>query len=77
MSMGYSGRNWQCPFFRWDEREGLHCEGGCVRFRSKETYSGYTKQFCCRTDGWEKCTLAKALIGQYEEEERRKEKHGS
>ncbi len=66
MSAGYSGRLWACPFFHWDERQGIHCEGGCITFQDERTYRGYAKQFCCGAKGWESCTVAKALVDQYE-----------
>ena len=67
MSSGYSNRIWQCPYFRWDKRQEVHCEGGVCRFDCRETYLGYVREFC--SGEWRRCTLAQALSRQYEEEE--------
>ena len=64
---GYSGRLWQCPYFRWDERQAIHCEAGCVAFPVRPTYLTYASEYCC--DNWRRCTLARALERQYDEEE--------
>lgn len=69
VSEGYSGRVWTCPFFHWDKRQEVHCEGGCVKFQKARTHLGYVERFCGKTSGWESCTLAKALLEQYEREE--------
>ena len=34
--MGYSNKTFACPFFTWDERLAVHCEGGRVTFPDKE-----------------------------------------
>lgn len=33
---GYSHKTWACPFFRWDERLCVRCEGGCMSFPDRE-----------------------------------------
>lgn len=68
MSEGYSGRVWACPFFHWDEKKKVHCEGGGVSFQRKGTFVEYADRFCGQVNGWEKCTIARALIEQYEKE---------
>jgi len=70
MSQGYSNRIWACPFFSWDERCTVHCEGGTrIRFAKVRTYTGYVSRFCCDVDSWDKCSVAAALIKQYDEED--------
>lgn len=42
--MGYSHRTWACPFYRWDERCKVHCEGGCVAFPDREAAAEYARR---------------------------------
>lgn len=70
MSTGYSGRVWACPFFRWDERLRVHCEGGKMSLTDPRTFESYACRYCCDVDGWDRCSLAKALVEQYERRER-------
>lgn len=57
---------YSCPFFRWDEKLGVRCEGGRVRFPDGETRRLYIKSRCAHVPGWEHCTLAAALMGYYD-----------
>ena len=34
---GYSHKTWACPFFRWDERLCVRCEGGCMSFPDRKS----------------------------------------
>ena len=36
--MGYSNKTFACPFFKWDERLCVHCEGGRVTFPDKDQH---------------------------------------
>lgn len=72
MGVGYSHKTWACPFFRWDERMCVHCEGGKVDFPDMDTRGEYIDRYCASVPGWEKCTIASSLENFYE----RKEKHG-
>ena len=70
MSNGYSSRVWTCPFFQWDERLAVHCEGGSrVRFARLRTYRQYVSCYCCDLNGWRRCSIADALNKQYDDEE--------
>ena len=70
MSHGYSNRIWVCPYFSWDERCTVHCEGGTrVRFAHYRTYADYVRTYCCDVDHWHRCSVAAALNKQYEEED--------
>lgn len=66
MSTGYSSRAWACPFLKWDEKQKIHCEGGCVSLQDPETYAEYTDRYCANVPGWESCTIASALTKYYE-----------
>ena len=72
MSQGYASRLWKCPFFRWDERQAVHCEGGTrLAFESRGTYVRYINAYCDNLDGWWDCTIACALCAQYEREDKK------
>lgn len=60
-------RTWVCPFYKWDERLCVHCEGGGrAAFPDRETAKDYADRYCGSLDGWEKCTLAAARVRYYE-----------
>ena len=44
--MGYSNRTFYCPFFRWDERTRVHCEGGKISFPDPEAALIYIAGHC-------------------------------
>ena len=67
--MMYSKRLWACPFFRWDEREQIHCEGGVVSFPDRESCAGYAGKYCGSVQGWKDCTIAKSMADYYERTE--------
>jgi len=49
------------PFFR------VHCEcGNCISFPDREAYVAYTDQYCASLPGWQKCSVASALLAYYE-----------
>ena len=63
---GYSHKTWSCPFFVWDERMAVHCEGGRLRFPDREAVNEYTDRFCAGDMGWKNCTVARNLLLFYE-----------
>lgn len=72
--MGYSNKTFVCPFFSWDERLCIHCEGGRIRFPDRQTAGEYIDQHCASVDGWRSCTVARMLETFYDgrnERERR------
>lgn len=69
MSSGYSSKTWACPFFKWDEKQKVHCEGGVVSLWPK-TYDDYTNAYCASVENWQKCSLAVYLVRQYDKEVR-------
>lgn len=67
VAVGYSNRTWACPFFKWDERRKVHCEGGCcASFPDRKTAQEYATRYCASVDGWRACTMAAALLRYYE-----------
>ena len=68
MSSGYSGRRFQCPFFKWDERKKVHCEGGVVALPVPELRR-YMDRYCASLEDWEKCSFAGTLLEFYERDE--------
>lgn len=62
----YSRRNWACPFFKWDECDKIHCEGGKLTFRSRKSIEDYAQKYCGSIEGWKKCTIAESVEMYYE-----------
>ena len=63
---GYSHRSWSCPFFKWDERLAVHCEGGRLTFPDRDAARAYAERYCAGERGWKQCTLSRALELYYE-----------
>lgn len=63
---GYSHKTWTCPFFTFDEPRRVHCEAGRIGFPDRPTANGYMNRFCAGGNGWQKCSLACALVEYYE-----------
>ena len=64
-AVGYSNKTFACPFFKWDERLCVHCEGGRVTFPDKAAAQEYIDRYCA-AQGWQACTVASALLRYYE-----------
>lgn len=64
--MGYSSKTFECPFFKWDERLRVHCEGGCASFRDRAAAQEYINRHCASVNGWKSCSLACSLVRYYE-----------
>ena len=67
--MGYSNRTFCCPFFRWDERTRVHCEGGKISFPDPEAALIYIAGHCAEVQGWKECSIAQNLMRYYERED--------
>ncbi len=65
MSSGYSGRRFECPFFKWDERAKIHCEGGIIALPRAE-FTTFVERYCASLEGWKGCPMARALNRYYE-----------
>lgn len=68
--MGYRSLYWCCPFYTFDEKQTVHCEGGSrIVFPSVEQALDYYRQRCVDLNGWRECPIAAILLQHYEEEE--------
>lgn len=67
---GYSHKTWACPFFGWDERLCIHCEGGCMRFRDRKEAVEFQDSYCASLNGWKDCTVASSVMRYYERVEK-------
>ena len=63
------GKTYECPFYRWEERGRVHCEGGTIAFKSRTMRRNYIRNYCANARGWKFCTIAGCLCRYYEEEE--------
>ena len=66
---GYSHKTWACPFFHWDERLCVRCEGGCMSFQDREALAEYADRYCANLQDWKSCTVAANLLKYYERTE--------
>lgn len=57
----------QCPFFTRSRELRLTCEGGVLRFCSKEERRRYVCDYCACASGWEECSLARTLLESYDD----------
>lgn len=64
--MGYSNKTFACPFFKWDERLCVHCEGGRPTFPDRAAATEYIDRYCADVNGWRDCSIAKTLLRYYE-----------
>lgn len=60
-------KTWACPFFKWDGRQEISCEGGRILFPNSDTGNTYMNCYCA--GDWKKCSVAEALLQYYETEE--------
>jgi hypothetical protein len=67
--VGYSSKTFVCPFFKWDERLRVHCEGGCLSFHDRPEAEDYIDRHCADLEGWKCCSLACSLLRYYERTE--------
>ncbi len=66
---GYSHLSWACPFFKWDEKQAVHCEGGKLIHPDQRAGKAYAAAFCANTAGWRDCTVARGLLEYYKRKE--------
>lgn len=68
--MAYSNLYWSCPFYKWDERLCVHCEGGSkIVFPDQQSASRYFYAYCTHSADWQRCTIAQARTKYYEGKE--------
>lgn len=65
--MGYTNRYWMCPFYKWDEKNAIHCEGGSMIKLPKQALREYASCYCA-SQNWKMCTVCKAILKTYEED---------
>lgn len=70
--MSYSNRVWICPYYLSDRRDRMCCEAGEVKLPDRIATLDYMERYCSSYD-WEDCTLAQALGGFYEREQKGQE----
>ena len=69
MGVDYWHLAWVCPFYKWSDKARVFCEGGtAVTFANVETIKTYMVRYCAGHD-WKRCTIARALLEQYEKED--------
>lgn len=66
--MGYSHRAFICPYFQYDIKLGVKCEGGKINFKDRDHALGYENKYCGSYD-WKHCSVAQALNIYYEEQD--------
>lgn len=59
---------WACPYWKWDARMEVNCEGGRISFPSAASANEYMRSYCASLTGWKHCTVAKKLTDYYEGE---------
>lgn len=57
-------RAYICPYWKWEEKLAVHCEGGHLRFPDVRLKNSYVCRYCAHLPGWEGCTIAEAW-GEY------------
>lgn len=66
MSAGYSNRIWTCPYFRWDKRLEVHCEGGVISMPDRASYRAFVDRCCSSERGWQSCPISIAMTEYYD-----------
>lgn len=67
--MDYWHRAWSCPYFVWDEKLKMGCEGGRLIFPDKKCALSFLDKYCA--GDWKSCPIACGINDYYE----RKEQH--
>lgn len=67
----YRKRMWACPYFRYDEKACVTCEGGSkIRMPDIDSYIDYIERYCTSVNGWQKCSVAKNITDYYYAQEK-------
>ena len=59
-------KTWACPFWSWEEKLKVHCEGGNLVFPCMDSRVLFIDQFCACVPGWNNCCIAQNLLAHYE-----------
>lgn len=65
----YSHMIYCCPYYDWDAKTSMHCEGGRIEFPDRPTAQAYFETYCGDVCGWKRCTVARAITRFYEAQE--------
>ena len=69
--MEYWHKLFECPFYKWNEKRTIGCEGGRITIESKVAFLEFMET--CETK-WKSCPIARALMNdaerKYHEEKR-------
>ncbi len=55
-----------CPYWNWEEKLSVHCEGGLICFPDARMKREFVCRYCAHLPGWERCTIAGAWGEYYE-----------
>lgn len=73
MSRHYTSYMAICPFYREEDKNIIYCEGVARDSRIHNAFAGavdkYKEHYCCDSQGWKTCIIAKALWSKYEKRE--------
>lgn len=70
IDLHHSRRVWRCPYYRFDEKHAVHCEGGSIfRIRDKGIFYKHADMYCSDAKNWEKCQIAECMTKLYEKRE--------
>lgn len=64
--MGYSHRNWACPYYRSDKPDRVYCCGGTIKLPTRKNLIDYADRYCGSASGWKNCSIAVAWTKYYE-----------
>lgn len=69
--MDYWHKIWVCPYFIWDDRTKIGCEGKItLKFPDKKSLAEYADRFCCSIDNYPNCPVAKMIEEKYNDEKK-------
>ena len=57
---------WCCPYYKWDGKGTVHCEGGKLKLPPAAA-EDYIRTYCADNPGWRRCTVARAVTRFYEQ----------
>ncbi len=55
-----------CPFWMWERGRAIRCERCRMDFPDECAKREYAERYCASLDGWQECSIAKALLKFYE-----------
>ena len=67
--VGYSHLTFCCPYYEWDARKAVGCEGGRIELPDRSTAEEFFQTYCGDVSGWQRCSVARAISRFYERRE--------